>query len=336
MAKLPEPSSPRAEKLAAPHLRGLGKLKRTSTTGRPLEPTSCVITGATGVIGGAIVRELCKTNGIHITCLVRDMKRFDELKESWDKIKDDDAIIDAVECDLSSKSSIGKFIDGYCTAHDMLDLLLCCAAVAPAERSVADEDKMELSFVVNVLSYHRLAKGLMPCLNKSIRKGGSRVIYLTAKDASDLDTKDLHFRRREYSNVLAYKQSKAALRVLTYKMESEWRSKFKKVSYFCCHPGFTASPLMESLGVETGIHTSREAALTPLFLATDPKLDAESSGKYWISKRESICRFKEYAEADMLWDIVESMSAYVVEDPTLIRAKSKKLKFGRKKSADDR
>ena len=132
--------------------------------------------------------------------------------------------------------------------------------------------------------------------------------------ARDLDLEDVEFRRRPYSGVRAYAQSKQADRMLTWALAR--RLEGTAVTANAMHPGGVNTPLfakgggMLAMAVSvfskvTG-KTPEEGADTVVWLAASPEVEGKSSG-FWIDRRPVRCRFRDPAAEERLWALCASM-----------------------------
>lgn len=125
---------------------------------------------------------------------------------------------------------------------DRLDLLMNNAGVmATPHRSTADGH--ELQFGTNHLGHAALTWLLVPALRGP---ANARVVTLTslAHHGGGLDTADPNFRRRRYTPMRAYSQSKLANLLFTRELDSRLRTTEADVIGVSAHPGTTATELL--------------------------------------------------------------------------------------------
>lgn len=142
-----------------------------------------------------------------------------------------------------------------------LNLLMNVASQTPRQRTET-KDGVEVQFATNVLGYFRMIKAFTPFLEDG---APSRVVNVASYWTGDFDISDLEMRRRPYDSNAAYKQSKAAERMLTVAFAK--RLKDKGIVVNCVHPGDVDSNLSRDLGFG-GSETPEEGAATPLYAAT--------------------------------------------------------------------
>jgi NAD(P)-dependent dehydrogenase (short-subunit alcohol dehydrogenase family) len=238
-----------------------------------------VVTGATGMIGGAIVRQLAADPHHHITLLCRDEGRGDRLADEINGITGHHNVR-CLKTDLSRRRSVYESADQM---TGKVDVLINGAAVAPPSRLETPEG-IELQFATNVLGYLWLTLALSTSLQLADR---GQVVNVASYWAGGLDITDLEFRRRIYDNDTAYRQSKQANRMLTVALARHFRNSAVRVN--ACHPGDTRSNLSRDLGFG-GHESPSQCAETPLWLATQWPQD---TGAYFERCRRVRCQFGE-------------------------------------------
>ena len=254
--------------------------------------TVALVTGATGAIGKAIARQLAKMRGYEVVLACRDAEK------AWRAVAE---IVQATGnpnvryelVDVSRWASVCALAERW---RGPLHVLINNAAVTPRTRQETPEG-VELQFATNVLGYFWMIHAFAEHLKRS---APSRVINVASYWAGDLDLGDLEFRRRRYSNGLAYRQSKQANRMLT--MAFAERLEPYGVVVNACHPGDVNSTLSNNLGFG-GHESPDEAARTPVWLATSP-VGQQKTGKYFEHMREVRCRFSADRQAvEKLYEI---------------------------------
>jgi retinol dehydrogenase-13 len=230
-----------------------------------------MVTGATGVIGGAIAEGLLE-RGYEVVLACRDRERAEAKARALGPA----ARVEVV--DVSRRASVqalgGRF-DGA------LEVLVNNAAVTPRRREETPEG-IELQWATNVLGYLWMVDALLPALR---RASAPRVVNVASYWAGGLDLDDLQFERRRYDNDAAYRQSKQANRMLTVALAEA----LPDICVNACHPGDVPSTLARNLGFGGG-DTPEGAAATPIMVATAAEL-AGTTGRWFEHQRESTCRF---------------------------------------------
>ncbi len=236
-----------------------------------------MVTGANGAIGQAICVGLAR-NGFEVVMVCRNLERG---RDAADRVamSESGAMVRTEIVDVSRRAEIDAFADRW---RGPLTVLVNNAAIAPRKRS--ETEGIETVFATNVLSYVWMMRAFERVLRAS---APARVVNVASYWAGDLDLTDLQFKRRPYNNDTAYRQSKQANRMLTVAFAQRWSP--KEITVNSCHPGDSHSTLSHSLGFG-GSQTPEEAADTPVWLATDPRLDGVT-GKYFARHKEQVCEF---------------------------------------------
>lgn len=247
------------------------------------DPIHFVVTGATGMIGGAIVRQLAADPRHHITLLCRNEGRGKALADELNGITGHTRVR-CLTTDLSRRLSVLHSAEKITGA---VHVLINGAAIAPRSRLESPEG-IELQFATNVLGYLWLTLALSASLQQADK---SHVVNVASYWAGGLDLNDLEFRHRAYNNDAAYRQSKQANRMLTVALARHFGGTAVRVN--ACHPGDTRSTLSRDLGFG-GHESPAECADTPLWLATQPLND---TGAYFERRGRVRCQFGEDATA---------------------------------------
>lgn len=240
--------------------------------------TVVLVTGATGVIGGAIARQLAATPGYAVVIVARDEGRAEKAVGAIRRDSGNDAVRYVV-ADLSRHRSIQALGDSW---RGPLHVLVNGAAVAPPRRQTTP-DGIERTLATNVLGYLWLADALAPYLRQA---PPGRIVNVASNWAGDLDIDDLEFKRRRYDNNIAYRQSKQANRMLTVAQAEQLGD---GIAVNACHPGNPSSALTRDLGTG-GYQSADDAARTPVMLARG-EIGAGATGRYFDRGRETRCRF---------------------------------------------
>jgi NAD(P)-dependent dehydrogenase (short-subunit alcohol dehydrogenase family) len=239
----------------------------------------CLITGATGVIGKAIARQVAGRPDTEVVLVCRDETRAEQtVAEIVDATGNPRVRYELV--DVSRKASVLALAQRW---RGPMHILINDAAVTPRRRQETPEG-IELQFATNVLGYVWMIRAFTEHLKRS---APSRVVNVASYWAGDLDPADLEFKRRRYGNNQAYRQSKQADRMLTVSFAE--RLKPFGTSVNACHPGDVRSTLSNNLGFG-GHQTPDEGALTPVWLALEP-IGHEQSGKYFEQMQSVRCPF---------------------------------------------
>jgi NAD(P)-dependent dehydrogenase (short-subunit alcohol dehydrogenase family) len=253
-------------------------------------PKTAIVTGATGVIGKAIARQMAARD-YRVIIIARNETKAQRTVDEIIQITSNPNVRYEL-ADLSRQVEIQALEDRW---TGPLNVLLNNAAVTPRVRQETP-DGIELQFATNVLGYYWMTKAFREILKAS---APSRIIDIASYWAGSLDLSDLEFKRRPYSNGTAYRQSKQANRMLV----AAWAGRLKQddITINACHPGDVNSTLSNNLGFG-GSQSPDQGAETPVWLATEP-VGGQFSGKYYERLRESTCPFgKNQVEVERLFD----------------------------------
>lgn len=257
-----------------------------------------LVTGATGAIGQAISLQIARNHNYSVVLIGRDEGKTQRTMDHIKRVTGNEKVrLELV--DLSRRSSIKDLASRW---SGPLHVLINNAAISPRKRMETPEG-IELQFATNVLAYLWMVQLFQDFL---VHSSPSRVVNVASYWAGDLDITDLEFKRRQYTNNRAYRQSKQANRMLTVALAD--RLADFGVTVNACHPGDVNSRLSNDLGFG-GHETPEEGARTPVWLATEP-IGGQKTGKYFENMREIRCRFGEDRGAvEELYEICKAYSS---------------------------
>jgi NAD(P)-dependent dehydrogenase (short-subunit alcohol dehydrogenase family) len=177
-----------------------------------LADKACIVTGANTGLGFEVAKRL-GARGAETTLLCRSERRGEEAIRRI-KRAHPDAWIELAVCDLSSLTSVRKFIAGYRERHPRLDLLYNNAAVMRPERTETP-DGFETMFQVNYLAPFVLMTSLLDLL----KKGSSPFLINNGRPSYKLrlDWDDLQFRKK-YSMYRSFFLTKLCLLFATLEL----------------------------------------------------------------------------------------------------------------------
>ncbi len=270
----------------------------------------CLITGGTSGIGFATVRALA-VQGMAVVLVGRNQERS---RVVVNQIKSDagNVDLDFLIADLSSLAQVRQLASDFRHRYPRLDVLVNNAGVTMF-RYQETTDGLEMTFEVNYLSHFLLTNLLLDLLKMS---SPSRIINVSSAmhAGADIDFEDLN-RRRKYSALRAYGQSKLANLLFTYELAR--RLKGSGVTVNAVHPGLVRTNLgkgsrsffavvwrmIDSLG-----RSPEKGAETIVYLATSPKVE-NVTGKYFSNLKPTTSSEKSYDEhtAKNLWEISEKL-----------------------------
>jgi retinol dehydrogenase 12 len=244
-----------------------------------------LVTGATGAIGKAIAQRIAEIEDTEVVLVCRDQHKAEQaVKEIIDITNNPRVRFELA--DLGRHQEIKKLAERW---TGPLHTLINAAACTPRNREETTEG-IELQFATNVLGYFWLTDEFTEIL-KSVAP--ARVVNVASYWAGGLDLTDLEFKRRNYDNDKAYRQSKQANRMLS----AAFAEKLKpyQISVNACHPGDVNSVLSNNLGFG-GHETPYQGAGTPVWLAIHP-IGQEATGCYFEHVAEADCPFSRDKQA---------------------------------------
>lgn len=273
---------------------------------------TCVVTGATSGIGRETVRALAQA-GARTVIISRNPQKCEavvsELKGSAGN-----SDVDCLVADLTSKADIRKVANELLSKHQRLDVLINNAGAVFSKRQES-VDGIELTWALNVVAPFMLTNLLLDRLTAS---APARVINVSssAHRYGRMRFNDLQ-RRRWYSGMGTYGQSKLALLLLTH--EFARRLDGRGITVNAVHPGLvrTGFGMNNSAIFRAGVKfanifgslSPEEGARTIIYLATSSEVEGVS-GKYF-SREKPIRSTNASYDADSarkLWAVCVEMS----------------------------
>ena len=245
-----------------------------------MEGKVCVVTGATGGIGGATARGLA-ARGATVLLVARDAVRGEALRASIAR-ETGNGNVRLLRAELSSLAEVRAAAAEIAAAHPRVDVLVNNAAVYTRKRAES-VDGMELQWAVNHLAPFLLTHLLLDRLRAA---GGARVVTVSsqAHQGRQIPWDDMEMRRR-YFGWRAYGVTKLANLLFT----RELARRECGIAAHAVHPGVVATELLMRgfppiRLFRRFLKTPEEGARTVLFSATSAEA-GRSSGKYWIDER---------------------------------------------------
>ncbi len=269
----------------------------------------CIVTGATAGVGKEIARQLAAL-GATVVIAGRSRSRT-EIAAAEIARDTGNGAVEAALLDLASQNSIRGFAEEIIERFGRVEVLVNNAAVWQTQRCLG-ADGIELTWAVNVLGPHLLTEWL----GDALRKGqDARIVNVASRFAGGLDLGDVEFRRRRYNGIAAYRQSKQALRMLSW----TWAERLEAggVTVSAAHPGFTRSDIARDVAGWRGKvvraffqrcgQAPQRGADTPLWLAASDEAQGQS-GRFWVGRRERACPYRDPAAREQLWEILARQS----------------------------
>ena len=237
-----------------------------------------VVTGASAGIGLETARGLAKKN-FDLILVSRSLEKLNAIKGELEAQYSINC--DVFSYDLSLIKSNIKFHEEVVNQFRKIDVLINNAGAIFMEKTITNEG-LEKTFALNHMSYFVLSNLFIESFNSikviNVSSEAHRGIKLNLDDLQN---------SIGYFGWHAYKRSKLANIYLTYELAKKYAD--KDIIVNCLHPGLVNSDfannnslrykIMSSLIKCFGIST-REGALTSIYLATDENLE-NISGLYF-------------------------------------------------------
>jgi NAD(P)-dependent dehydrogenase (short-subunit alcohol dehydrogenase family) len=270
---------------------------------------TCLVTGANSGIGKETARGLARL-GHRVVLACRDAERGEAARRDIGETTGNPAV-ELMIVDLARQASIREFARAFLASHRELHVLVNNAGIWSTRRREGP-DGIEETWAVNVLGYFLVTELLLDRLRES---APARIVNVASKLAGELDLEDVEFRRRPYSGISAYSQSKQADRMLSWALAR--RLDGTGVTVNAMHPGGVNTPLFAKGGglmamaasvvAKAAGKTPEQGADTAVWLAASPEVQG-TSGRFWIDRRDVPCRFRDDAAEERLWELCASMA----------------------------
>ena len=266
-----------------------------------------VVTGANSGIGLQVTRNLMAM-GAHVTMICRNAARGTTAKKALDAERWAGSC-SVILADLSDPASIHRCGAAIERNHERVDLLVNNGAVYLPACVRTPIEGIEQTWATNVLGYHRMLRALEPLLMSAPT---ARVVHVSSAMASEVRFDDPYFVRRRYSGAAAYRQSKAANRMLAW----AWSRRLNpnSIGIHAVDPGQVSTALgRHQTGawgalVRAGFRwVHRDVALgsqLTTFVAASPGLP-NTSPLYFSRGRARRCRFDDRQRQDTLFALCE-------------------------------
>ena len=239
---------------------------------------TAVVTGANTGLGYETATALA-ARGARVVLAVRNL---DKGKAAADLISraNPGSDVSVQELDLTSLASIASAADELHAKHDQIDLLINNAGVMMTPESTT-KDGFELQFGTNHLGHFAFTGRLF---DRLLATPLSRVVTVSSQGhrMGRIRFDDLQWKRRRYSRVGAYGQSKLANLLFTYELQR--RLAGTDTIAVAAHPGGSSSELSRHLPrtvqvAFTPLEQSTEMGALPILrAATDPNV---AGGEYY-------------------------------------------------------
>ncbi|XP_075395419.1 polyprenol dehydrogenase-like [Tenrec ecaudatus] len=264
-----------------------------------------IVTGGTDGIGFATARRLAQL-GMHVIIAGNnDHKAQNVVRQIQEEALNKK--VEFIFCDLASLASIRNFVQQFKAKGLPLHVLVNNAGVMMVpERTTADG--FEEHFGLNYLGHFLLTNLLLDTLRASGSPGqAARVVTVSSAThyVGELDMADLQG-RQHYSSHGAYAQSKLALVLFTYHLQSLLTAWGSPVTANAVDPGVVDTDLYKHVFWATGplkrllawlfFKTPEEGARTSVFAAAAPGLEGVG-GRYLFEQAETRSLGRSYDRA---------------------------------------
>jgi retinol dehydrogenase 13 len=189
-----------------------------------------IVSGATSGVGLATIETLAQA-GSNLVMVCRNVEKAKSISEKL--MKNYQVSVDVVQADFSRlddvRAAAKKILDNY----PKIDVLINSVGIHSTKKLYNDEG-IELCFCVNHLSIFLFTKLLIP---RMIESAPARIIQVNSEGHrfSKVKIKDVNFKRRIYTGLKGYGQSKTAQLLTNIEMAKQLEG--HNVSINACHPG---------------------------------------------------------------------------------------------------
>ena len=264
-----------------------------------------VVTGASSGMGKATAAELAGM-GAEVVLACRDARRGQLARDEIVEATGNDRV-EMMELDLASLASVCRFAETFGRRFCALDVLVNNAAASVRNRQIT-VDGFERHWATNVLGPQLLTMQLLDALRAA---RWARVIEVSTRAASGLDLSDTQYERRRFNATGAYRASKQAGRMLGWGLAARLRA--GPVTVNAVNPGYVMTDLTRNVGgplkalvtlTSFMAQTPAAGADTAIWLAASPDVEGVS-GAFFNKRREIRCRYRDEAQIERLWTLVE-------------------------------
>ncbi|CAL5028384.1 unnamed protein product [Urochloa decumbens] len=252
-----------------------------------------IVTGGSGGIGAETCRVLA-LRGVHVVMGVRNTSAGELVKEEIVK-KVPAARIEVLELDVSSMSSVRRFVDNFSALNLPLNILINNAGIAFAPFTLS-EDGIELQFATNYLGHFLLTDLLLEKIKVTAKESGieGRVVIVASDSYKHTYREGIRFDKindeSSYKSIPAYGQSKLANIFHANELSSRLKEEDVRVVVNSLHPGAVATNITRHLGfikdilsplAKLVLRSVEQGAATICYLALHPQV-AGVTGKFFM------------------------------------------------------
>ncbi len=211
-----------------------------------LEGKTFVVTGANGGVGFEAARILL-SKGAEVVMLNRSAEKSEAAIATLKQEYGPGAGVSFILMDLADLASVRSAAAEVLRAVPRIDALICNAAIAQVPRQKFTKDGFESQLGTNHYG-HFLLCGLL--FTRIVASQGRIVVVASLGYKMGLRTirfEDMNW-DRNYSANPAYSQSKLAQMMFAYELQDRIREAGKPVGVYVCHPGSSATSLIQTSG----------------------------------------------------------------------------------------
>ncbi|KAH6803366.1 Rossmann-fold superfamily protein [Perilla frutescens var. frutescens] len=281
---------------------------------------TAIVTGASSGIGAETARVLA-LHGVHVIMGVRNLGSGHLSREAIIK-EVPNAKIDALELDLSSMTSIRKFVSKFNSLGLPLNVLINNAGIM-ATPFMLSEDNIELQFATNHVGHFLLTNLLLETMKKTAKKSKreGRIVNVSSRRHKFSYTEGIRFDKINdesgYNSLSAYGQSKLANVLHTNELARHLKEEKVEITANSLHPGGIATNLfrhhsfVNGLVAAVGKHVMKnvhQGAATTCYVALHPDVEG-MSGKYYAdcNLAETSLQARDQQLANKLWDFTNNL-----------------------------
>ncbi|KAJ8734966.1 hypothetical protein PYW08_014216 [Mythimna loreyi] len=256
---------------------------------------TALVTGCNTGIGKETVLDFYK-RGAKVIMACRSMEKAKEAKSDIEKLcKDlpDTGNIILAKCDLTSLKSVRDLAQNILDTEPQINILVNNAGVMMCPKSET-EDGFEMQFGTNHLAHFLLTMLLLPRIRNSTP---ARIVTVSSRAhiKYGIDFDDLNYKKRPYSAIEAYSQSKLANVLFSRELAAKLKEhNIQGVNTYCLHPGVVKTELGRYFNdslfpgarqifgfvMSPFMKTPEQGAQTTIYCALDEKC-ADETGLYY-------------------------------------------------------
>ncbi|MTB50310.1 SDR family oxidoreductase [Lewinella sp. W8] len=196
-----------------------------------------------------------------------------------------------VKMDLADLASVRAAAEEILTKVPKIDALICNAAIAQVPQQQLTKDGFESQLGVNHYGHFLLCSLLFDRLNESRGR-----IVVVASEGYKMGSKTIQFDDmnwdKNYSPNAVYSQSKLAQMMFAYELQDRVKAAGKQVTAYVCHPGASATSLIENSGSRMSkiifglmaktplVQSAEKGAYGQVMLATEPTENLDQKAYY--------------------------------------------------------